>query len=70
MWVFLTGLSNDMVSLMGPYSWMSCSMCNAYADWGVVVLYVSGVFTMSYGQSSAGLAYVRLHSVASSWCFI
>ena len=34
MWVFLTGLSNDMVSLMGPYSWMFCSMCNAYADWG------------------------------------
>ena len=34
MWVFLMGLSNDMVSLMGPYSWMFYSMCNAYADWG------------------------------------
>ena len=34
MWIFLTGLSNDIVSLMGPYSWMFCSICNAYADWG------------------------------------
>ena len=33
MWVLLIGLSNDMVSLMDPYSWMFCSMCNAYADW-------------------------------------
>ena len=52
MWVFLTGLSSDMVSLMGPYSWTFCSICNAYADWGVLVLYVSGVFAMSYCQSS------------------
>jgi len=51
MWVFLIGLSIDMVSLMGPYSWMFCSMCNAYADWGSFFLYVSVVFTMSYGQS-------------------
>ena len=34
MWVFLIGLSNDMVSLIGPYPWMFCSMCNAYEDWG------------------------------------
>ena len=34
MWGFLTGLSNDMVSLMGPHSWAFCSMCSAYADWG------------------------------------
>jgi len=58
MWVFLNGLSNDMVSLMGPYSWMFCGICNAYADWGSLFFYVSGVFTMSYGQSAAGLAYV------------
>ena len=38
MWVFLIGLSNDMVSLMGPYSWMFCSVCNAYADWGSLFL--------------------------------
>jgi len=34
MWVFLTGLSNDMESLMGPYSWKFCNLCNAYADCG------------------------------------
>ena len=34
--VFVTRLSNDMVSLMGPYSWMFCSICNAYADWGLL----------------------------------
>jgi len=34
MWVFLTGLSNDMLSLMDPYSWMFFGICNAYADWG------------------------------------
>ena len=40
MWVFLVGLSNDMVSLMGPYSWMFCSMCNAYADRGSFFMYL------------------------------
>ena len=58
MWVFLTGLSNDMVSLMEPYSWTFCSMCSVYTDWGVVVLYVSDVFAISYCQGPAGLAYV------------
>ena len=44
MWVFLTSLSNDMVSLMGPYSWMFCSMCNAYADWGSFFMYLVWMF--------------------------
>jgi len=40
MWVFLTGLSSDMVSLMGPYSWIFCSICNVYADLGSFFMYL------------------------------
>ena len=36
-----------MVPLIGPYSCLLFSMCNAYDDWGGIVFYVSNTFLIS-----------------------
>ena len=54
--VLLMCFSKIMVSLIGPYSCLLFKMCDVYADWGVVVFYVSDMFLISLLKSTTSLS--------------
>jgi hypothetical protein len=56
--VLLTCCSNVMVSWICPYSCLLFRMYRAYADWGVIVYYISDVLLVSF-EVAARLSDVR-----------